>query len=246
MNSMKKWIGPVMILCCVAFGSTPAAAYVTEGPCVDTDNSNLKVSGFLSSSEIDYDAESPGGDQDSEAERKIIGLTVTKRINPEVDIYGSFGYLFDGTGDDHIDLDSGTFLSAGLRYMIHQSGNLSYHLFGQLDYIIDEQYSESEDRIDYDFELEGFELSLGAAVRYQKDDRFSAFAGIMFVPVSDLSYDYKRTGNIHVDWDGDIERDDEFGLKFGANYLIDSQWSIGAEADFISEKAFLVSVGRKF
>jgi hypothetical protein len=242
-NGVKNWIGPLIILCLIVFGSTKAPAYVTEGPCVDIDNSDLKVSAFINSSEIDYEIDSPLLLNDTiEAERKSIGFNVTKRYNPEVDVYGAFGYLFDGD-----DLDSGTYLSGGVRYMVHKSGRVSYHVSAQFDYIFGEEYSSEENGLDIDFDMDGYELSIGGAVRYQKDDNFSAFAGISFVPLSDLSYDLKLTGNLgSATSDGEIERDDKFGFKVGGNYLIDKNWSICGEVDFMSEKAFLISVGRKF
>lgn len=243
MSGTKKWIGLFMILCLIVFGSTTAPAYVSEGPCVDIDNSNLKVSGFINSSEIDYEIDTPLLLNDTlEAERKSIGLNVTKRYNPEVDVYGALGYLFDGD-----DLDSGTYLSAGVRYMIHKSGRVSYHLSAQFDYIFGEEYSSETNGINTDFDMDGYELSIGGAVRYQKDNKFSAFAGISFLPLSDISYDLKVTGNLgSATSDGEIERDDEFGFKVGGNYLIDKNWSICGEVDFMSEKAFLISVGKKF
>lgn len=251
MKSTEKWIGALLILCCVVFGSTQVSAYVSEGPCVDIDNSNLKVSGFISSSEIDYEFEVPSqGNGDIEVERKIIGFNVTKRINTKLDAYGALGYLFDGSikpeGDDDSDLDSGYFLSAGVRYMIHQSDSISFHLFGQLDYILNEEYSDLSG-VGFDFELNGYEISLGGAARFQINDKFSAFAGISFVPLSNTSYDLSATGIFGSrDWDGDVERDDELGFKAGASYLIDNHWSIRGEADFVSDKAFLVSASLKF
>lgn len=251
MESTKKWIGLILIFCSIVFGSTPLPAYVSEGPCVDTDNSNVKVSGFISLSEIDYELEVPNlEDDDLDVERKIIGFGVTKRIIPKLDVYGVLGYLFDGSlewdGND-VDLDSGYFLSAGVRYMFHQSGNVSFHVFGQLDYILDEKYSDNIGGINFDVELDGYELTLGGAARFQIDDRFSAFAGIMFVPLSGTSYDLYATGNLgFIDWDGSVERDDKFGIKAGATYLIDNRWSIRGEADFSSEKTFLISAGLKF
>jgi hypothetical protein len=237
-----------MILCFSVFGSTTATAYVTEGPCVDIDNNDLKVSAFINSSEVDYEIDSPLLTNDTvEAERKSIGLNFTKRYNSEVDVYGAFGYLFDGSVEDDDDLDNGTFLSAGIRYMIHESGRVSYHLSAQFDYTFGEEYSGEANGITSEFDLDGYELSISGAVRYQKDNKFAAFAGISFVPLSDISYDLKLTGiGGSASSDGEIERDDEFGLKVGGNYIIDKNWSICGEVDFMSEKAFLFSVGKKF
>jgi hypothetical protein len=252
MSGTKKWIGPLLILCCVVFGSTPVPAYVSEGPCVDLDNSNMKVSGFISTSEVDYEFDVPNTRfGDVEVERKIIGFDVTKRIIPELDVYGALGYLFDGSlkpdGGYDIDLDSGYFLSAGIRYMIYQADNISFHLFGQLDYILNEEYSDNVNGVNFDYELDDFELSVGGAVRFQIDSKFSAFAGLSFVPLSNTSYDLNATGNLGpLDWDGSVERDDKLGLRTGASYLINNRWSIRGEADFISEKTFLVSAGLKF
>ncbi len=252
MKCAKKWIGSLLVLCCVAFGATSVEAYVSEGPCVDTDNSNLKVSAFIGSSETDYKfKEDNREDSDVELERKFIGIGLTKAIDKRMDLYGAVGYLFDGSLNpenmDDFELDSGYFLSAGARYMMFQSGNVSAHIFGQFDYILEEKFSDSWNGIDFDTELDGYEFLLGAAIRFQINDKFSTYAGISFVPFSDLTYDVEaraggRTGNS----DGDIERDDDLGFKAGASYLINNQWSIRGEADFVSDKAFVVSAGRLF
>lgn len=245
MKCAKKWIGSLLALCCVAFGATSVEAYVSEGPCVDTDNSNLKVSAFIGSSETDYD------DGDTELERKFIGIGLTKAIGRRADIYGAVGYLFDGSLNlenmDDFGLDSGYFLSAGARYMMFQSGKVSAHIFGQFDYTLEEKFSGNWNRTDYDIELDGSEFFLGGAIRFQIDDKFSTYAGISFVPFSDLTAHVEgraggRTGNS----DGDAERDDDLGFKAGASYLINNQWSIRGEADFVSDKAFVVSAGRLF
>lgn len=252
MKCSKKWFGPLLFLCWLVFGSTPVWAYVSEGPCVDISNSNLKVSGFINSSEIDYNFEQENQeDAKIELERKIIGLSLTKGISKKLDIYGALGYLFDGSLNPEnvkdFDLDSGYFLSAGVRYIMHQSGNVSFHIFGQLDYILDEKYSKTENGVDRDVELDGYELSLGGAVRFQIDKSFDTYASISFVPFSDLSYDLElRLGGATASADGDVERDDNLGFRVGASYLINNQWSIRGEANFVSDSAYVVSAGMRF
>ena len=137
MKCEKKWIGSLLILCCVVFASTCVQAYVSEGPCVDITNSNLKASAFLNSSEIDYKFEIENHDDaDIEVERKIIGMSLTKAIDKKMDMYGAIGYLFDGSlkpeDSNDYDLDSGYFLSAGARYMMVQS-QMKNHLFQGLE-----------------------------------------------------------------------------------------------------------------
>ena len=252
MKCAKKCIETLVILCCVAFGWTPVLAYVSEGPCVDADNNHLKVSGFINSSEVDYKLKMDNADDlNIEVERKFIGVSLTKRLNKKMDIYGSLGYLFDGSLKPDrrydYDLDSGYFLSAGARYMMVQSGNVSAHIFGQLDYILEEQFSSSSNGFDYDMEFDGYELSIGGTIRFQINNDFSTYAGISFVPLADTTFDAERTGGgPTIKSDGDLERDDDLGLKVGASYLIDKQWSIRGEADFVSEKAFVLSAGMKF
>jgi hypothetical protein len=252
MKCGKKWIVSLLILCCVAFGSTPVLAYVSEGPCVDINNSNLEASAFINSSEIDYKFEIENQeDAKIELERKFIGIGLTKQIDKKFDIYGAIGYLFDGSlkpekADDY-DIDSGYFLSAGARYMMVQSGNVSFHIFGQLDYILEEKYSKSQNGIDYDLDLDGYELSLGGAIRFEINKNFSTYAGISFFPIADLSYESEaRARGITANSDGDVDRDDNFGFKAGASYLIDNHWSIRGEADLVSDNAFVISAGMKF
>lgn len=252
MKCAKKWIGTLVILCCVAFGWRPVLAYVSEGPCVDADNNNLKVSGFINSSEVDYKLKFDDGDElDTEVERKFISIGLTKRVNKKMDIYGSLGYLFDGShkveGLDDFDMDSGYFLSAGARYMVVQSGNFSAHIFGKIDYILEEKFSRSYNAIDIDWEFDGYELSIGGAMRFQINNNFSTYAGIAFVPLADTTFDAEiRGGGPTRNGGGDLERDDDLGFKVGASYLIDKQWSIRGEADFVSDKAFVLSAGMNF
>ena len=246
MKCSKKWFGALLFLCWLVFGSTPVWAYVSEGPCVDISNGNLKVSGFINSSEIDYNFEQENRDDaEMEAERKIIGLSLTKAYSKNLDFYGTVGYLFDGSlkpehADDY-ELDDGYFLSGGARYMIHQSGNATFHIFGQLDYILEEKYSKTENGIDR--KVEGYELSLGGAVRFQIDKNFATYASLSFVPFSDLSYDYEGANGSA---DGDVERDDNLGFRLGASYLINREWSLRGEADFASDSAYVVSAGMRF
>lgn len=252
MKCAKKWFGFLVLLCCAVFGSTPVWAYVSEGPCVDITNSNLKVSGFINSSEIDYNFEQENSeDAELESERKIIGFSLTKGISKKLDIYGTIGYLFDGSlkpeSGDNYDMDSGYFLSGGARYMMYQSGNVSIHMFGQLDYLLEEKYSKTENGVDRDVELDGYELSVGGAIRFQINNNFDTYASISFVPLTGMSYEYEASGRgLTANSDGDVERDDNLGFRAGASYLIDNQWSIRGEADFASDKAFVVSCGMRF
>lgn len=252
MKGEKKWLGALLLLCCVVFGSTPVCAYMSEGPCVDINNSNLKASGFINSSDIDYKIDIGSfKDLKVELERKIIGFSLTKGISKQLDVFGTAGYLFDGSlkpeNVDDFDMDSGYFLSAGARYMLYQSGNLSFHMFGQFDYILKEKYSTTQNGVDADFELDGYELTVGGAIRFQVDDSVDAYASLSFVPLTGLSYDYEeRWGGRSSSSDGDLERDDNLGFRVGASYLINDQWSIRGEANFVSDKAFLVSAGMRF
>jgi hypothetical protein len=252
MKRAKQWIGSFLVSCCVVLGSTPVLAYVGVGPCVNINNSNLEASAFIDASEIDYKFEIQNQeDADIELERKFIGLGLTKKMDRNFDIYGAVGYLFDGSlepeGIDGYDLDSGYFLSAGARYMMHQSGSVSFHIFGQLDYILEEEYADNRNGADVDFELDGYEISLGAAIRFQINDKLSTFAGLSFVPFSEISYDFQATGaGGTANMDGDVERDDNLGFKAGASYIVDSRWSINGEADFVSDSAFVVSASMKF
>ncbi len=247
MKCEKKWIVSLFTLCCVAFFSSPVIAYVNESPCAETAGSNLEASVVINSSKIDYTSK----DDDFDLERKIMGVSLSKGIGKKADIYGTLGYLFDGSvgleGLDDLDLDGGYFLSAGVRYMIFQSGEVSGHLFGQFDYVLEEKYKLSINHSDLTMKFDGYEISLGGALKYQIDKNISAFAGLSFFPVADLSYKAElRIGRNTLDDDGDIERDDNFGFKLGARYNFNNQWNIRGEADFGSDQAYIVSIGSKF
>jgi hypothetical protein len=261
MKCARKWFGSLLVLCCIAFGAMPVEAYVSEGPCVDTNNSNIKVSTFINSSNTDYKFEGANEDREVELERKFIGISLTKAIGSRMDMYGAAGYMFDGslnweTIEGDIGLDNGYFLSAGARYMVFQSGNFSAHIFGQFDYILEEKFSAPiilningfDIELDSDFELDGYEVLLGGAINYKINDKFSTYAGLSFVPLADLTYDIELSSMDRTifNQDGDVERDDDLGFKAGASYLINNQWSVRGEANFASDQAYMVSVGMQF
>lgn len=245
-----KWIVSLLALCCMVSVSNSVMAYTCEAPFVDFSGSTLKISAFFNSSEIDY--ESDDDDRDFEVERKIIGLSLSKGISNKLDIFGTFGYLFDGAyhgDDDHVDLelDDGYSLSAGARYIALQSGKLSGHLYGQFDYIMEEKYTGRHHGINHTLDIDGYEITLGGALKYEIDNNFSTYAGVSFIPIMDLSGHMKRKlGHLSDSETKDFERDDKLGFKIGGDYRFNNQLSARGEVNFGTENSYVLSVGAKF
>lgn len=268
-----KWIVLILAAGCLVILANPVMATIGEKPYVDTKNSGLELSGFISKSEITYkyldDTVLHGKDDTFNVERMLIGLTLSKGVNNKLNIYGTFNYLFDGTynDEDHRlgggvenldhDKDNGYMLSAGAKYMVIQSGKLSGHINGQIDYIIEEKYS-GDYRIATgggphnatgEVELSGYEFTLGACLKYELDTNFAAYASLSLAPLMDLSYDYKLSGTRLRTYtsDGDIEREDMIGFRIGASYdFSGSTWFARGEIDFGNEQAFVLSCGTRF
>ena len=244
---LRKWIVFLFVWSSITFLSNPVSAYVGAEPFPGLAGSEIKLSLFVASSEIDYDLDED--DEKCEVERTILGVNLSKGISEKLNIYGTLGYLFDGNLKSGIDieLDEGYYLSAGLKYKAFQSGKLSGHLYGQFDYVIEETYADTYNGVSLNLEIDGFEITLGGVKKYQMDSNLSLYGGIAFVPLTDQSIDLEASRNgARTTLDYDLERDDKLGLKIGGEYIFDKKWAISGEADFGSEQTYVVSVGAKF
>lgn len=263
----KKWTISVLTMFCFILLTNQAMAYSGETHTQSLASGEMEVSAFLTSSETDYEDYE---DDKSTIERKIIGLSLSHGINQKFSIFGSVGYLWDGKIDpedtswEH-DLDKGYYVSAGARYKAYQSGQLSCHLYGKIDYTINETYTsdgsvtlQNNDgrnivfNVDTESEIDGYEVTLGGVVNYALNDQFNAYAGISFVPLMSLTVDHKGRANnpefqtININEDGDIDRDNQFGFKLGGQYHISQTLAVNAEANFGTETAYVLNIGKKF
>lgn len=89
-------------------------------------------------------------------------------------------------------------------------------------------------------------------MNYIVNDQFNAFAGLTFVPFMDLTNDQDieatspGVNTITFTDEDDIERDNKLGLKVGGQYKISQTLAVNAEANFGTEEAYVVSIGKKF
>lgn len=265
--SWKKWTVSVWTMFFFILLADPAMANPGENHTLNLSSGKMEASAFLAMSEIDYE------DDDNDKlsiERKIIGLSLSRGITDKFNIFSSVGYLWDGNLDPEnltgeLDLDQGYYLSAGARYKAYQSGQLSGHFYGKVDYTVNETHKG--DRIirlqngfgqirdfnaHYESEISGYEVTLGGVVNYKINDQFNAYAGISFVPLMSLTSDQKVEATslgiepIRIDEDIDIERDNQLGIKFGGQYHINQTLTINAEANFGTDKSYVVNIGKKF
>jgi outer membrane autotransporter protein len=242
---LRKWWISIIMMGCMVLYSSPAISDVGARPLVDSKIGDVELSLVLNKSEIEYEYD--GTNDEFEVDRTTLGVNLLKRIGSRMNIYGTFGYLFDGSYNDDgldFDLDQGYFLSAGAKYNLFCSGPLSGHVYSQFDYILEETYGLNNRFGDHEVELDGFEITLGGAFKYQVNENFSAYGGLSFLPVVERSFDYKVNGTQRQD--GDIDYKDKLGLKIGGQYNIDKKWTIGAEASFLNETAYGLSIGTTF
>lgn len=244
----KTWLGSLLALLFFISISNSAIAAVGEPHYSDFATGEFGLSAFVALSEIEY--ESDESNDKFDIEKKYFGVTVATGISEKLNVYGTFGYIFDGNVDDdgfEIDLDNGYYLAAGARYEVFQSGKATGYVYGQFDYTLDETYASRKNNVDIDAEISGYELSVGSIFKYQMAEKIDVYGGLSFVVISDLSVDSTFRGfGQTLEVDTDFERSDKLGLKFGGQYKIDSNRMIGAEANLGNEQVFVISFGTKF
>lgn len=244
----KTWLGSLLALLFMVSISNPAIAAVGESHYSDFTAGQLELSGFFASSEIEYEGDSDNDKFD--LEKNYFGVTVATGVTEKLNVYGTFGYIFDGKISDDgqdFDLDNGYYLAAGARYKVFQSGKVAGYVYGQFDYTLEETYADEINNIDIDGETSGYELFIGGIVKYQMMDQMDLYGGLSFVAISDLTMDYtfEFQGRTFND-ENDFERSDKLGIKLGAQYKIDSKRVLAAEANLGNEQVFVISFGNKF
>ena len=245
----KKWVVSLLTAGCLILLSNPVMATIGEKPYVDDQQSGFEVSGFLNKSKVEYE----DTHIDFEPERMLLGVTVSKNINEKFNVYGTLNYLIDGSlevNEVDADKDSGFILSSGTKYKMMQSGNFSAHVFGQLDYILQEEYNDSDKSGSLKIENSGFGLTLGAAAKYQINANFAAYGALSVIPFEKIDCDYKgknrHTGASESE-SYDLDRDNILGFRFGGSYdFVGTPWFARAEIGFGNEQAFLISGGVRF
>ena len=199
-----------------------------------TGNDTAVIGGFKST-EISYDIE--GSSDEADIERKVLSVGVSKTINSNLKAYGVFNYVMDGDVDDAPqESDGGYSLAGGAGYTFLKRNNISVSGFGQLDYILKDDWDGNGGA---SFSIDGYELSGGVMGKYHFNPNLSAFATAVVVPFSDMTADIDNVG------DRDIERDDMLGLQTGVIYDQDT-WFVKGELHIMMESGIGISGGYKF
>jgi hypothetical protein len=200
-----------------------------------TGNDMAVFCGFKSI-EASYDVE--GNDDEADIERKILSVGVSKAINSNLKAYGLFNYVMDGEVDDTTqESDGGYSVAGGAGYTFLRRNNFSVSGFGQLDYILKDDW-DGGGRWN-SFTVDGYELSGGVMGKYHFNPDISAFATAVIVPFSDMTSDIDNVG------DRDIEREDMLGLQTGVIYNQDT-WFVRGELNIMMESGIGISGGYKF
>lgn len=181
----------------------------------------VALNAAVSFSEIEYD-----GDRGSEGdvERSIIGLGLTLPLSSIVELYGEFGYIAEADLQETRGDGDGFLVGGGLRGTLLRRDRLS--LLGRGGFrFITEDYGSG---LDADIG----EVDLGLTARFAANRDLGLYGGLDFIPYSDGELD---TGAGDVDFD----RDKRIGLRFGADYKIQSV-TLNGEFSLISEEALIL------
>lgn len=199
-----------------------------------TGNDTAVIGGFKST-EISYDIE--GSSDEDDIERKVLSVGVSKTINSNLKAYGVFNYVMDGDIDDSsYESDGGYSLSGGAGYTFFKQNNISVSGFGQLDYILKDDWDGDGGAT---FSITGYELLGGVMGKYHFNPNISVFASAIVTPFSDMTADPENGSDL------DFEREDMFGLQTGVTYDQDT-WFVKGELHIMMESGIGISGGYKF
>ena len=217
----------------VLVGVNPVYAFMGDYKSL-TGNDMAFIGGFKST-EISYDVENSNNEAD--IERKVLSVGISKTMNSNLKVYGVFNYVMDGDIDDtSYESDSGYSLSGGAGYTFFKQNNISVSGFGQLDYILKDDWEGDGSA---SLSITGYELLGGVMGKYHLNPNVSIFASAIVAPFSDITADPESGSDI------DFEREDMFGLQAGVIYDKDT-WFVRGEFDIGMESGFGVSGGYKF
>jgi hypothetical protein len=193
------------------------------------------VSGVFASSDVEY--ETDGADPD--IERTIIGAEYSYGFSADSDVVAQVGIIIDSE-IDLLDYEGEGFLfGGGARTIFKRDGQMTVHGFALFSYQ-KEDFEDEVAGIDYSLDATTYELHLGSVAAYAVTPTVSAYGGAELLLLND--------GEVESDpgdGDSDLERDDIFNLKLGANIAVDSL-TIRPEATLFGEQTFLLAVGTAF
>lgn len=204
--------------------SSTASAQLIVNPADVLGQGQFAIEPALLISEIEYDEDQGNG---GDIERTALAVSAAHGVTEKLDIYGEFGYTLEAEADDISGDGDGFIFGAGIRGLMYQADVISFRgvLGGRY---IDEDYGSGVDG--NLFEIYGTTL-----VHADLNNSFSLYGGLDIIPFSDGELEFGS-------FDSDIERDNFLGIRFGANYRIDSML-LRAEAAVIGQQTLILSAG---
>jgi len=226
---------PLAIGLVSALAASLCSAQLIVNPAVRAVAGHVEAGGILSMAEVDYEL---GGRGDGTIERTVFGTYGAYGMCSCFDVYGVLGFIIESEPDGWHDSGTGFILSGGSRATILDMDPFYLMAYGELRYI-DEDYGENES-----VDMDGYviETLFGATANYYLMDNLGAYAVLEAVPFSDGEVEASGRG---ISLDDDIEREDPFTVRFGANYHVDL-WTFRAELALLSEQAVTVGAGLSF
>ncbi len=222
---MKKIIMAVLSVTAMLFVNT-AQAELMVNPTASAENGEMEGGVALSFSSISYEV--PG--DNSDVDRKMLSAYGAMNVQDEIDIFGALGYTFQSELDGRNGDDTGFALAGGVRATLPIDGDFKVRGYGQLFYF-DEDYGNS-------LSGTGIELSLGV-LAIKEIEELKIYGGVELVPFDDS----ELKGNLATI---DLERDNIFGLRVGANYQLNDQLLLRGELALISETTVTVGLSMPF
>lgn len=223
---------PILIAASIAL-ACDAHADLLADPSSTNGDGRTKAAGVFVSSEIEYESD----DSEFDVERKILGIELSHGVSREVDVIGQAGFIMD-TEVERIDEDGDGFLfGGGARFEIAQSGSLRLLGFGLLSFQTEEIKDGS-----FKLELDTHELHTGVVSAFHISRTIIPYAGLDIILFDDGE---AKASNGNFSSEDDVERDDMFSLKLGANLDLASV-TMRPEVTILGEQTFLFAVGAFF
>jgi len=181
---------------------------------------------------------------DIEVERQFLGFGLANSIGENIDAFITLNYIYGGDVEltDQLDYDGGYFTQIGTKMKVIENEKLSFFLYGQINYLISDEFSYSDTENSAEVENSGFELSLGGIGRFPINEQFSFFAGLELIPLSEIDADITATEEYYgrkrtTKTSDDYDRDSIINFKLGGEYQVEkfstsSELSIGNEQSF--------------
>jgi hypothetical protein len=177
-------------------------------------------------------------------DRTFIGITGAYGISDKLDIYGTFASIMKAELEDVPSDGSGTAFAFGIRGAV-PVGEAAVSAYAQYA-MVDEDYGSAdifEAGFKQDIEGKGSELSAGIMASLQATKELSLYGGLELMLLSDAEIKIKAPGQSITF--SDVEREDKFGFRVGAQYDAEAI-GVFLSTAFGHETGFMLGVNKTF